>query len=65
MFLEDWGWYVWIENVKEVKGVTFNDVLDLPVIEFLNTVAYVKAKGAYQQEQQKKMRKKLKSGRPT
>lgn len=55
-YTERWGWYISIERVAEIMRIPFNDVTDLGLIEFLNTMSYIKDKDAEERKQWKKQK---------
>jgi hypothetical protein len=49
-----YGWLYQIELVANYEKITLEDTYNLPTIQFLNDLAYLKAKGEYEAEQLKK-----------
>jgi hypothetical protein len=41
-FMERWGWVYSTKGVADFNNITLNDAYELRVIEYLNTLAYLK-----------------------
>lgn len=52
-FIETYGWFFSIESVAEYLRITINDVYKIGVLEFLNSLSYLKNKQKYLQWQAK------------
>lgn len=39
-----WGWIEWVDNVAETTGRDWDTVYNLNIIEFINTMSYIKYK---------------------
>jgi hypothetical protein len=55
-FMEYFGWQYCAKIVSEHEAIPLQDVYELKVIHFLNTLSYLKAKNDYDSEQLKKIR---------
>lgn len=49
-----YGWIYQAELVSNYEKITLEATYELPTIQFLNDLAYLKAKGEYEAEQVKK-----------
>jgi len=49
-FLEQYGWVFSATQVADFEGVTLSQAYDLPVIQALNAMAYLKSKAAYDEK---------------
>jgi len=58
-FYSDFKWFLWIEKIKELKGIPWSDVEELETIDFLNSMSYLKAKGEQQKKEMDEMSRKL------
>ena len=47
------GWHYQTELVAAYERVTLSEAWDLPTVQYLNALAYLKAKGEYEREQMK------------
>ncbi len=54
--MEFFGWQYCAKIVCEHEAIVLQDVYELKVIHFLNTLSYLKAKNDYDNEQIKKIR---------
>ena len=43
-FANNWGWIYNAKEVAEFEGIPLDKVYDLPVIQFLNDLSYLKSK---------------------
>ena len=46
--MELFGWLYNAEQVAEYERIKLNDVFEMPVIQFLNGLSYLKSKGQHQ-----------------
>jgi hypothetical protein len=53
-FMRDFGWIYQASLVAEFERITMEEVYDIPTIQFLNDLSYLKAKNEYEAEQLKK-----------
>lgn len=53
-----WGWIYNAELIKGFEGIELNKVWELPIIQALNGLAYLKDKGRNEKEQIERMNKK-------
>lgn len=56
-FQQRFGWLISIDSVAEMRRCKWEEVYEMKVIEFLNTLSYIKSKQAYENEQQQKLLK--------
>lgn len=54
-FMRNYGWIYQAKLVAEHEGIRLEKVYDLSTIQFLNDLAYIKAKNEYDREQIKKV----------
>lgn len=54
-FIESFGWMYNAKMVSEFEAIPLNDVWDLPVVQFLNDLNYLKQKRLVDDEQQKQL----------
>jgi hypothetical protein len=59
-FMRDFGWIYQAALVAEFERITMEEVYDIPTIQFLNDLSYLKAKNEYEAEQLKKANGKVK-----
>jgi hypothetical protein len=52
--MRDFGWIYQASLVAEFERITMEEVYDIPTIQFLNDLSYLKAKNEYEAEQLKK-----------
>jgi hypothetical protein len=57
-FESRWGWVYNAELLKGFEGVTLDEVWELPIIQALNGLAYLKDKSKNERDQVEKMNKK-------
>lgn len=57
-FESRWGWIYNAELIKGFEGISLSEVWELPVIQALNGLAYLKDKSKNEKEQIEKMNKK-------
>jgi hypothetical protein len=57
-FESRWGWIYNAELLKGFEGITLDEVWDLPIIQALNGLAYLKDKSKNERDQVEKMNKK-------
>ena len=55
-FMEKFGWIYQATIVAEHEKIKLDEVYELPIIQFLNDLSYLKAKNAYDNEQLKQIR---------
>jgi hypothetical protein len=53
-FMRDFGWIYQAALVAEFERITMEEVYDIPTIQFLNDLSFLKAKNEYEAEQLKK-----------
>ena len=53
-FMQHYGWIYQAKLVADFEGITLNQAFDLPTINFLNDLAYLKAKMEHDNELIKK-----------
>jgi hypothetical protein len=53
-FMRDFGWIYQASLVAEFERIPMEEVYDIPTIQFLNDLSYLKAKNEYEAEQLKK-----------
>lgn len=56
-FEQRWGWIYNAELIKGFEGIELNKVWDLPIIQALNALAYLKDKSRNEREQIEDMKK--------
>jgi hypothetical protein len=54
--MEKFGWIYQATIVAEHEKIKLDEVYELPIIQFLNDLSYLKAKNAYDNEQLKQIR---------
>jgi hypothetical protein len=59
-FMRDFGWIYQASLVAEFERITMEEVYDIPTIQFLNDLSFLKAKNEYEAEQLKKANGKVK-----
>jgi hypothetical protein len=59
-FMRDFGWIYQASLVAEFERITMEEVYDIPTLQFLNDLSYLKAKNEYEAEQLKKANGKVK-----
>lgn len=57
-FAAKWGWTFNVETVANTTHVSWNEVWEMNLIEFLNILSYCRDKAAWEKEEQKKWQKK-------
>lgn len=55
-FMAKFGWIYQATIVAEHEKIKLDEVYQLPTIQFLNDLSYLKAKSAYENEQIKKLK---------
>jgi len=55
-FMSIYGWHYSAKLIAEFENIRFKEVFEMSTIEFLNTMAYLKAKNNYDNEQVKRLR---------
>jgi hypothetical protein len=55
-FMDTYGWIYQAAIVAEHEKVKLDEVYDMPVLQFLNDLAYLKAKQDYEQQQIKNLK---------
>jgi len=58
-FSRVYGWLYNCKMVSEFEGISINEAWDLPVYQFLNDLSYLKMKREVDNEQEKRLTKKL------
>jgi hypothetical protein len=53
-FMERWGWVFSTKQVADFSNITVNQTYDLNVIEYLNTLAYLKDYNKHKDNEYKK-----------
>jgi hypothetical protein len=53
-FMARWGWVFSTKQVADFNNITVNDAYDLRVIEYLNTLAYLKDYNKHKDNEYKK-----------
>jgi hypothetical protein len=53
--MRNYGWIYQSKLVAEHEGITLEKAFDTPTLQFLNDLAYIKAKNEYDREQLKKV----------
>ena len=53
-FMERWGWVHSTKQVADFQNITVNQAFELKVIEYLNTLAYLKDYNKYKDNEYKK-----------
>jgi hypothetical protein len=54
-FMRYYGWIYQTELVAALEKVTLEQTYEIPTLQYLNDLAYLKAKGEYEAEQLKKV----------
>ena len=49
-FVEYWGWYANNVQIAELYRITLNEVFEMPVMEALNALGYIKARQEWEQK---------------
>ena len=58
-FLKQWGWINNVDTVSETMRISWNEVFEMNIVEFLNVVAYTRDKAQLELEREKEyLRKK-------
>jgi len=57
-FESRWGWVYNAELIKGFEGISLNEVWELPIIQALNGLAYLKDKNKNEKQQIEQMNKK-------
>jgi hypothetical protein len=60
-FMRNFGWIYQTNQVATHQRITLDQAWDLPYLEYLNSVAYLKAKGDFEKAQHDKMARKYKT----
>jgi len=55
-FIRIYGWHYTCKLIAAQENIRGSEVFDLTTLEFLNAMAYMKAKNSYDREQNKKLR---------
>jgi hypothetical protein len=55
-FMRIYGWHYTAKLVAEHENIRTSEAFEMKTIEFLNTMAYLKSKNAYDREQAKRIR---------
>jgi hypothetical protein len=58
-FMRDFGWIYQASLVAEFERIPMEEVYDIPTIQFLNDLSFLKAKNEYEAEQLKKINGKV------
>lgn len=58
--MENFGWFITIEELVKIRNQPWEDILYLNVIEFLNSLSYLKAKNETKKKELKNLKKKYK-----
>lgn len=58
-FTQKWGWIDAAVRVKEIMGITLDDVFAVNIIYFLNILSYSRDKGEFEKRQMDNYKKKL------
>lgn len=53
-FLAKWSWLYWIDIASGAQRISWEEMLKKSVVEFLNTIAYVADKNAYEDSERKR-----------
>ena len=61
-FSNSWGWIYQVDIVSETVRASWEVVLNMNIIEFLNILCYIKDKKEEEKRQMLKLRNKLKNG---
>lgn len=61
--MENFGWFITLEELVKVRNQPWEEILYLNVIEFLNSLSYLKAKNENQKRELKNLKKKYKRNR--
>ena len=56
-FAERWGWVYNAELIKGFEGIKLDEVWNLPIVQSLNALAYLKDKARNEKEQIQEMNK--------
>ena len=59
-FQKSFGWIYNCKMVAEFEGLSMNETWELPIIQFLNDLTYIKIKGEMEAEQERKLLAKYK-----
>jgi hypothetical protein len=54
-FMEKFGWIYQATIVAEHEKIKLDEVYELPIMQFLNDLSYIKAKSAYDADQLKRI----------
>jgi len=55
-FMRIYGWHYTAKLVAEHENIRTSEAFEMKTIEFLNTMAYMKAKNSYDREEAKRLR---------
>jgi len=55
-FMRLYGWIYQVDIVSEFEKISLSEVYDMPVIQFLNDLSYLKAKQHYEKQQIKNIK---------
>jgi hypothetical protein len=55
-FMRIYGWHYTAKLVAEHENIRTSEAFEMKTIEFLNTMAYLKSKNAYDREQAKRIK---------
>jgi hypothetical protein len=58
-FMRDFGWIYQASLVAEFERIPMEEVYDIPTLQFLNDLSFLKAKNEYEAEQLKKINGKV------
>ncbi len=61
-FEERWGWFHQAELLRDYEGIPLSGVWDLPIIQALNGLSYLKDKNKNEKDQIEKIKKKNGNG---
>lgn len=57
-FAQKWGWTFNVDVVAQTVHLSWNEVWEMNIIEFLNTLSYCRDKAAWERAEQEKWRRK-------
>lgn len=61
-FHQKWNWVYWIDRVSETQRISWDDAFRKNVVEFLNTIAYIKDKADWEKSEYEKLTRRNRNG---